>query len=250
MGLRLKRVTVLPAGPPGRRRLLEVAERLHSEGIFTGGPLRYFEIAGRLQLATLLREGVYPWSKLLDLGCGCLRGGYWLIHFLDRGRYFGIEPHAMMLQKGMQLVLEPEILDQKQPRFDNNDRFDFSVFGEKFDVVLARSVWTHASKEQVERMLDGFLANSSGDAFFLTSYLPASLWRWRRRDYRGQQWKGKSHESSRPGQVYHSFRWVKAQVEARGLFVRQLTDLVLNGQCWLKISRTREPLLDAGYQFE
>jgi hypothetical protein len=32
--------------------------------------------------------------------------------------------------------------------------------------------------------------------------------------------------------------------------VRQLTDLVLNGQYWLKISRNPDQLLDAGYQFE
>jgi hypothetical protein len=65
----------------------------------------------------------------------------------------------------------------------------------------------------------------------------------------GQQWRGRSHDSSQPGQVYHSFRWIKTQVEARGMFVRQLTDLVLNGQYWLKISRNPDQLLHAGYQF-
>jgi SAM-dependent methyltransferase len=233
----------------GARSLHEIAQRLHSENIFTGGPPHYFEIAGRLQLATLLREGVYPWSRVLDLGCGCLRGGYWLIHFLDRGRYFGIEPHALMLQKGIQLVLEPEVLEQKAPRFDTNDRFDLSVFGERFDVVMARSIWSHASKLQLETMLDGFLANSTPEAFFLTSYYPASFWRWRHWDYKGDQWKGKSHQSSQPDQVFHAFRWIKQQVEARGMFVRQLPDLVVNGQYWLKIARNRAQLNHAGFAF-
>jgi SAM-dependent methyltransferase len=223
--------------PSPRPRLREVGQMLHSEGIFTGGPPEHFEIAGRLQLATLLREGVYPQSKVLDVGCGCLRGGYWLIHFLDRGRYFGIEPSAFMLQKGIQHVLEPEVREEKQPRFDSNDSFDFSVFGEKMDVVLARSIWTHASKAQVQTMLDGFAANSSPEAFFLTSYLPASFWSRRKRDYQGDQWKGKSHQSSEPGLVCHSFRWIKEQVEARGMFVRQLPDLIFNRQHWLSISR-------------
>jgi hypothetical protein len=49
------------------------------------------EIAGRLQFAMLIREGVYPSSKVLDIGCGCLRGGYWLIHFLGS---FGLEPRV------------------------------------------------------------------------------------------------------------------------------------------------------------
>jgi hypothetical protein len=41
------------------RRMQEIAQMLHSQGIFTGGPPQYFEIVGRLQLATLLREGIY-----------------------------------------------------------------------------------------------------------------------------------------------------------------------------------------------
>ena len=159
----------IPERPPARRSLQEIGQILHSEGIFTGGPPDYFETAGRLQLATLLREGIYPDSKVLDVGCGCLRGGYWMIHFLGRGCYFGIEPAVFMLNKGIQHVLEPEVFREKQPRFDNNDRFDFSVFGEKFDVVLARSIWTHTSKKQIQIMLDSFAANSSPNAFFLAS---------------------------------------------------------------------------------
>jgi len=232
------------------RRLQEIGRMLHAEGIFTGGPLEYFEIAGRLQLAALLREGVYPWSKVLDVGCGCLRGGYWLIHFLDRGRYFGIEPHAVMLQKGIDYVLGPEVLEEKKPRFDTNDRFDFSVFGEKFDVLVARSIWSHASKTQVQTMLDGFLANSSPHAFFMTSYYPTRFWAWRRRDYRGKEWRGRSHESREPGQVSHSFRWITEQVKARGMFVKQLPDLVLNGQYWIKVARSREALGEGAYEFQ
>jgi SAM-dependent methyltransferase len=230
------------------RPLQEIGQLLQAEGVFTGGPLEYFEIAGRLQLAALLREGVYPWSKVLDVGCGCLRGGYWLIHFLDRGRYFGIEPHAVMLQKGIDYLLEPEVLAEKKPRFDTNDQFDFSVFGEKFDAVIARSVWSHASKRQVQIMLDSFAANSSPNAFFMTSYYPTRFWAWRKRDYTGKEWKGRSHQSSSPDQVCHSFHWITQQVEERGMFVKQLPDLVLNGQYWIKVSRNRDLLRDAPYE--
>jgi len=232
------------------RRLQEIGEILHAEGIFTGGPPQYFEIAGRLQLATLLREGVYPSSKVLDVGCGCLRGGYWLIHFLDRGGYFGIEPNAAMLQKGIDCVLGPDLLAEKAPRFDTNDRFDFSVFNEEFDVVIARSIWSHASKAQVQIMLDSFLANSSAEAFFLTSYYPTSLWAWRKWDYKGSGWRGKSHQSSSPDQVCHSFRWITEQVKARGMFIRQLPDLVLNGQYWIKIARSHKALGEILYEFQ
>lgn len=239
-------VSVTPARALNRR-LQEVAQTLDSRGIFTGGPLGYFEIAGRLQLATLLREGIYPQSRLLDLGCGCLRGGYWLIHFLDAGCYFGIEPAAKMLQQGIDHLLEPEVLEEKKPRFDTNDRFDLSVFGVKFDIVLARSIWSHASKSQIIAMLDAFFANSSPDAFFLTSYCPARFWK--NRDYKGDSWKGRSHQSNKPDLVYHSFGWIKEQVEARRMFVRQLPDLVFNEQHWLKIGRSQDAVHDAGCRF-
>lgn len=237
----------LGVGP--RQRLQQIGQMLHAEGVFTGGPLDYFETAGRLQLATLLREGIYPWSKVLDVGCGCLRGGYWLIHFLDQGGYFGLEPHAVMLQKGIDYLLGPDVLAEKKPRFDTNDRFDFSVFGEKFDVLVARSIWSHASKAQVQVMLDGFLANSSPDAFFMASYYPTKFWSWHKRDYTGKDWKGRSHQSRIPDQVSHSFRWITEQVETRGMFVKQLPDLVLNGQYWIKIGRTREALGEVPYKF-
>ena len=72
-------------------KLQKKAEELSST-IFLGGPTKFIEIVGRLQLIILLKEGLYPDSKVLDIGCGCLRGGYWLIHFLNPNCYFGIEP--------------------------------------------------------------------------------------------------------------------------------------------------------------
>ena len=77
---------------------------------------------------------------------------------------------------GMYTILEPELLEAKRPRFDTNPHFDTSVFGDKFDFFLAYSVWTHASKLQIQAMLDSFIRDSKDDGVFLTSYLPAS-WR-------------------------------------------------------------------------
>ena len=72
------------------KTFMERASRLTADGIFLGGPAELFETAGRKMLITLLSEGLTPTSKVLDIGCGCLRAGYWLIHFMDRGCYFGI----------------------------------------------------------------------------------------------------------------------------------------------------------------
>jgi hypothetical protein len=214
--------------------LLQPTARALAEKVFTGGPVEDFEVTGRAQIITLLRVGLYPHSKLLDVGCGCVRGGYWLIHFLDRHCYCGIEPNAEMLQAGIEELLPAELIEQKQPRFDNNDEFDFSVFGEAFDFVVALSVWTHASKSQIDRMLSAFAETASPNGVFLTSYLKAGLVM---RDYKGDQWVGKSHESDVAGLVYHSYRWIEGQCARHGLRVRETNFERFAGQRWLYITR-------------
>ncbi len=211
----------------------ERAEALAGQ-VFLGGPVRDFERVGRLQLITLLREGLEPRSRVLDIGCGCLRGGYWLIHFLEPDRYCGIEPNRAMLDAGLTHLLEPEERERKRPRFDHNADFDTSVFGETFDVFLARSIWTHASKDQIRTMLDGFVRDTADHAVFLTSYLRAGLLL---RDYRGNRWVGRSATSDRPGLVFHRFDGIRAECRARGLAVTQLREGRANGQVWLRITK-------------
>lgn len=228
--------------------LKHIVEQLTREGIFTGGPPQFFESAGRLQMATLICEGVNPHSKVLDIGCGCLRAGYWLVRFLDPDCYCGIEPATQMLERGIDLLLTPELRSGKRPRFDSNDRFDFSVFGTRFDVFLARSIWSHASKAQIEGMLDSFVATANPDAFFLTSFYPATLFgRDGSRDYKGKAWVGRSHHSSRPGMACHSRRWIRDAARKRGLQVRELDYGVFNGQHWLKIAKNPSALADRGF---
>jgi hypothetical protein len=217
--------------------------RLLSERVFVGGPLEEFEIVGRLQLITLLRHGVYPHSRVVDIGCGCLRGGYWLIHFLNPDCYCGIEPNAEMLRAGQEALLEPGLLEAKRARFDSNDRFDTGVFGEKFDFFLARSVWTHASKKQIGLMLDAFDRDAAPDGQLLTSYLPA-LWPLRP-DYQGDEWVGRSHHGGEQGLVYHRFSWIRDECERRSLHVEQLEPDQRNSQVWLRVARGRQSRLAA-----
>lgn len=207
---------------------------------FFGVPIAQFEEAGRQQFILLLMAGLEPQSKVADIGCGVLRAGYWLIHFLDAGCYCGIEPHRGRVEAGTKTILEPEIMERKRPRFDHNAEFDTGVFGETFDFFVAYSIWTHASKPQIEIMLDNFVRDSKPDAVFLTSILPA---RWPWNDYRGSTWFGTSHESDVAGCIRHSLRWIKRQCRRRGLRIRTL-GRERHGQTWLAISRNdAAPLL-------
>jgi SAM-dependent methyltransferase len=216
--------------------LRERADAMAAEGVFLGGPPQVFEVAGRRLLATLLHEGLSPSSRVLDIGCGCLRGGYWLIHFLDAGGYFGIEPNVGMLDAGLRVLLEPGLAEAKGPRFDTNSSFDLTVFDTTFDFVVARSIWTHASKAHIETMLDGFLKVANPEAVFLTSYLPASIFKG---DYKGGNWVGISHESKTAGMVRHRFKWIRTACDVRGLSAVELTARPLNfgNQTWIRITQ-------------
>ncbi len=210
------------------------------EGPFLGVPFDDFERGGREQLIFLLMNGLRPDSRIVDLGCGVLRGGYWLIHFLDPGCYHGIEPHAERLAVGTEVILESETLRLKQPAFDANTTFDTAPFGKEFDFFLAYSIWTHAPKQQIEVMLDGFVRHSRPDAAFLASFLPA---RRRADDYAGDTWFGTSHDSDVAGCIQHSFSWIRNACRNRGLHVQMIGRDGI-GQVWLRIDRSgRRPLI-------
>ncbi len=205
-----------------------------SEKTFLGFPAADFEKAGREQLSYLLLSGLNTDSKLVDIGCGVLRAGYWLIHFLDQGCYFGIESHKGRLEMGVNTILEPEVLEAKRPRFNTNANFDTSVFGQKFDFFLAYSIWTHASKRQIQTMLEAFLRDATEEGKFLTTYLPADE---TNPDYLGDKWNGTSHESNEPGCIYHDRSWIVSECESRGLPMLELGEDRYCGQSWLEIKR-------------
>src|SRR5947209_5767916 len=201
---------------------------------FYGIPAENFELSGCEQFMYLLRAGLNPDSRVLDIGCGVLRAGYWLIHFLNPGRYCGIEPHQERLALGMYKILEPEILQCKCPRFDGNANFDTSVFNERFDFFLAYSIWTHAPKKQIQVMLDNFVRDTRPGAAFLLTYQPAN---WRYPDYQGDSWVGTSHESETAGTIAHSFRWSKEQCQERGVRIRRLPRDRAQGHRWLELRK-------------
>jgi hypothetical protein len=215
-----------------KSRVQALAEEMMSRHGFLGVPVETFEQAGRSQLINLLNEGLNPESKLLDIGCGCLRVAYWLIRFLDPGRYHGIEPARQRVEYGLRYLFTPEEVTLKKPRFDYNPHFDSSVFGTRFDFFLARSIWTHSSKRQIEATLDSFVCDSTSRSVFLTSYLPAQSVD---DDYQGDRWVGTSHESDIPGVIRHSLGWILGQCKRRALQVDELPGIDCDSQFWLRI---------------
>jgi len=107
------------------------------------GPEPEYDLMGATQFRLLASLGLRSGHKLLDLGCGSLRAGRLLIPYLEPGNYHGIEPNAWLVEEGVKQQLGRDAIEIKQPRFDTNDRFDCSVFGERFDFIVAQSIFSH-----------------------------------------------------------------------------------------------------------
>jgi hypothetical protein len=225
-----------PTSGAGRTasKLQAAGEKMMNQHGFLGVPVETFADAGRRQFIALLNQGLNPESLVLDLGCGCLRTGAWLIRFLEPGGYHGIEPARQRIEFGLQYLLTKHEINLKEPRFDFNPDFDSSVFGVSFDFFLAGSIWSHASKGQIQKSLDSFDRDSTASGVFLSSYIPANSLQ---DDYQGDSWVGTSHKSNVPGVIKHSLEWIEQQCAVRGLRVDQLPGEAFDQQLWLRVRR-------------
>jgi hypothetical protein len=234
-----------------------VQRRAAELGRFLGGPPAHFEERGRLSFISLVRRGLNPGSVVIDVGCGALRAGYWLIHFLEPDCYLGIEPATPNLDAARAHLLEPGLEALKRPRFSDTTDFDLTVFGAAPDFVLLRSVWSHTSKRQVGQVLDAFAAIAPPDALLLGSYIPtpstgasllsrASLRRLLRReapatvpegsrgpkarlstDYQGDGWS--------PRLIAHDRSWMMEACRSRGLVAVESPYDRFGVQVWLEV---------------
>ena len=105
----------------------------------------------------LTEYGLKPNHTLLDVGCGCLRGGVHFVRYLDPGTTGPTTPVAAC---GLYVELAQAGLQDRLPRTSlrSDDAFDFTGFGVRFDRAIAFSLFTHlplnAIRICLERMAD------------------------------------------------------------------------------------------------
>jgi hypothetical protein len=128
----------------------EIADGLHRE--FVGG---MWDEVGKLQFNFLVKQGLQPYMKILDVGCGCLRGGVYFINYLNAGNYYGIDINESLINAGYEKELDIIGLKEKMPRSNLlvNASFQAYLFGVYFDFALAQSVFTHLPFNHIRRCL-------------------------------------------------------------------------------------------------
>jgi SAM-dependent methyltransferase len=137
-----------------------------------------WEELGKLQLDFMIGEGLKPNHKLLDLGCGSLRGGIHFIRYLDPGNYFGIDINRSLLDAGY-VELGLVGLQGRLPAghlFCNGD-FEFPRPDHSIDFVLAQSLFTHVTFNTIRKCFERIARKLKvGGTFYATFFeLPENL---------------------------------------------------------------------------
>lgn len=107
----------------------------------------------RFQSEFLIAHGLRADQRLLDIGCGTLRGGIPLIEYLDAGHYVGIEAREEALTEARAALAEAGLEDKSPTLIHSADPAAVSL-QEQVQVAWAFSVLIHMEDETVEACLD------------------------------------------------------------------------------------------------
>lgn len=134
----------------------------------------HWEEMGELQFRFLLDNGLKPQHRMLDIGCGTLRGGRHFIGYLDTGHYTGMDISQKVLAFGEKLLAQENLVEKRPTLVLNEEkRLRFSMFTDQtFDFLLAQSVFTHLPSEYIEECFQHVKQVMGADSqFFFTHFL-------------------------------------------------------------------------------
>lgn len=144
------------------------------------GPADLWEAKRRFQMDFLRGVGLQPHHKLLDFGCGTLRGGLPLIDYLEPGNYYGLDVRLETLKEACS-ELEESGLDQKMPNLMHCQNLSSLTFTGGFDYIWVFAVLIHLSDSKLEDFLSFAARNlaPNGKIFANVVYGDQSDGRWR-----------------------------------------------------------------------
>ncbi len=125
---------------------------------------------GHLQFEFLRAQGLEPRHRLLDVGCGALRGGVHFVRYLEPGRYCGLDANASLIEAGHHELAAAGLAD-RGARLAADGGFDVGRFGERFDMAIAVSLVTHLYANHIQICLARVAqALAPGGRFYVTFF--------------------------------------------------------------------------------
>jgi len=190
------------------------------------GPTENYDLVSAMQFNLLTALQLREHHFLLDIGCGSLRGGRLFIPYLMPGHYFGVEPEGWLIEEGVNNEIGEDILRIRRPVFSHDGNFTLTLFNQKFDYILAQSIFSHTSRRQIKRCLSEARKVMKPASIFAATFVLGE------KDYEGEDWVY-------PGCVTYTWEGMKGFVEEQGLICKPLNWPHPNLQTWMVIL-TRE----------
>lgn len=193
----------------------------HHYRAYVGPPDKY-DIISASQFNLLTTLGLRENNFLLDIGCGSLRGGRLFIPYLLPNRYFGIEPEQWLIDDGIKNNLGNDMLEIKHPKFSNDANFNLSIFNQTFDFILAQSIFSHASQNQIKRCLSEANKIMLPNSIFVATFFAGTT-------------NNESEKWLYPECGTYTLDFIISLIEDQGLFGKLLKWYHPNGQTWIAI---------------
>lgn len=112
-----------------------------------GGKREHWEMRGKAQLEFLKSQGLREDDVLVDIGCGPIRAGEYLILFLNVGNYIGIDYNDSFIEAARKLVADRG-LEPKEPLLQQVQDFDLPDRASGAGYAIAFSVLNHCNDAQ------------------------------------------------------------------------------------------------------
>lgn len=195
----------------------------HHFRAFVGPPEKYDLVAAN-QFNLLTYLGLREHHHLLDIGCGSLRGGRLFIPYLLASRYYAIEPEKWLLEEGIAKNLGNEIIKIKNPHFSNDKNFTLSIFGRTFDFIIAQSIFSHASQNQIRQCLTEAKRVMTTTSIFAATFVKGDV-------------NNTSDEWLYPHCCTYTSEFIFSLITEIGLFAKPLKLSHPNNQTWIVITK-------------
>jgi SAM-dependent methyltransferase len=117
------------------------------------GPLGAWTETAAFQIAFLKQMGLRPHHRVLDIGCGPLRGGFPLIEYLRPGGYTGVDIREAAIAEGKARIEKSRLADRK-PVLVRSDSFGTEhLQGQGFDYIWVFQVLHHLDDASAQACL-------------------------------------------------------------------------------------------------
>ena len=137
------------------------------------GPPEDYDLIAAMTFNLLTTLGLRQHHSLLDVGCGSLRIGRLLIPYLNRGKYFGVEPNNWLVEAGIEHELGKDVVEIKRPTFLFSASPETVVQANvSFDFALAQSIFSHCGLDLIRGWLSAVSRALTQSGALVATFLP------------------------------------------------------------------------------